>query len=239
MTDSVLYHSRDGIAFITLNRPARRNAIDEDMAGRLETAWQRFEDGADVVAILGGADGNFSSGVDMKDPPRSGSRWAPNLGVRVTKPIIAAVEGYCIAGGMILLQQADLAVTSATAVFSYPESRIGFSKGVASALAARVPHKLAMEMLLLAQTHSAADLHRAGLVNAMVAPGGTADAALAWARTLAANDPDCMRLIKQGVLDMLPKAPGEIAAQLRWASDRLRGNRRIGDPDAAKKDRTA
>ncbi len=235
MTGTVLYASKDGVASITLNRPERKNAINEQMAADLEAAWRRFEEGDDVVAVLSGAGGNFSSGVDLKDPPQSGSRWAPNLGVRTAKPIIAAVEGWCVAGGMILLQQVDLAVAAEDARFCYPEVRIGFSKGVASALAARVPHKLAMEYLLLADEVSAAELHRAGFLNRVLPPAEVLPFARGWAARIAGHDPACLQLVKQGVLDTLPRAPGEIAAQVRWASDRLTGNRRIGDPDARQK----
>lgn len=229
-TDSVVSYAVIGeIALITLNRPAKRNAINEPMAAQLEDAWARFDAGPEVVAVLEGSGESFCAGVDLQDPPQGASRWAPQLGVVTNKPIIAAIEGACIAGGMILLQNCDLAVASADSRFCYPEARIGFSKGVASSLAVRVPHKLAMELLLLGETVSAEHLFRAGLLNRVVAAGESHAVAMAWAERIAAADSACVQFIKAGVQAALPQSPGEIASRVRTASDRLQGNARANN----------
>ncbi|MGW4398035.1 enoyl-CoA hydratase/isomerase family protein [Amycolatopsis nivea] len=222
----VRYESDDGIAVITLERPGKLNAINQAAAAALEQAWHRFDEGPDSVAVLTGAAGAFTAGVDVTDPPQD-SAWAPNLGVTTTKPIVLAVDGWCIGAGMILLQQADLCVATRSSRFRYPEARLGLSRGMATGLAAKIPHKIAMEILLLGRVTTAEELYRAGLVNAIAEEGGALATAREWAAEIAAADQDVVRYLKEGVLATLPRGPGEAAEQARSRAARLPGNQRL------------
>lgn len=222
----VSYESRDGVAIVTIKRPEKLNAISGSIGQQLEDAWLRFENGPDRVAILAGAQGNFTAGMDVSNAPQGGG-WAPNLAVPLSKPVIAAVEGWCIGAGIIALQQVDLAIAASDARFRYPEARIGLTRGYSVGLAAKMPHKLAMELMLLGRITSADALCRAGLVNLVVEPGQALEHALLWARELAEADIDAVRFIKSAVDRTLPRGPGELAERARWESAQLPANRRL------------
>ncbi|SEB81800.1 enoyl-CoA hydratase/isomerase family protein [Rhodococcus koreensis] len=224
--DTVSYESVDNIAIITINRPGKKNAVNSVAAVGLEDAWLRFDRSEDRVAVLTGSEGNFTVGVDVTDPPTT-SAWAPHLGPSTNKPIIAAIDGWCVGAGMILLQQADLSVATTNAKFRYPEARLGLSRGLAAGLATKIPHKLAMEILLLGHVLGPDTLFRAGLVNKVVGPGEVLDVALGWAGEIAASDADAVRFIKEGVLATVPRGAGEHGEHARWLAAQLPGNQRL------------
>ncbi len=151
MNDTPLkYESREGIAIITLNRPEALNAMNEDMVQGLRQAWQRFNDSDDRCAVVHGAgERAFCAGLDMRSNPKEYWRCVPGIGIEVSKPIVTAVFGHCIGSGYVLTQMSDLCVASETAQFSYPEAQIGYSGGMIVGVMGRVPHKIAMEFMLV------------------------------------------------------------------------------------------
>ncbi|WP_165971560.1 enoyl-CoA hydratase/isomerase family protein [Cupriavidus sp. L7L] len=223
----VSYESAQGVARITIRRPRKKNAVNQSVARGLEQAWLRFGESEDRVAVIAGAE-DFTAGIDVGAPPLN-ANWAPNLAVPVRKPVIAAVEGWCIGAGMIMLQQVDLCIAASSARFRYPEARIGLTRGFAVGLAAKVPHKIAMEILLLGRVQSAEDMYRAGLVNRVVEPGQAQTVALDWAREIAEADPHAVSYIKAGVDETVPRGNAEHAERVRWLTEQVPANRRLLD----------
>lgn len=223
MTDSpLLYESRDGIAILTLNRPQKRNAINQDLALALREAWLRFEDGPDRVAILTHAGEHFTGGADIRQPPEDFPACVPNVGVALSKPVVAAVGGYVVGGGIVALQMCDLCVAATDAKFMFPEAKVGFTGAVIAGIAARIPHKVAMELMLLGETIDAQRMYEVGFINRLVPPGQQLDAALAYARRLADNAPLVLQLLREFVDDVVPRGPSAEAARARLAIQRVR-----------------
>ena len=192
MADAVLTESDGGIAVITINRPEARNAVDGEVARGIAAAVDEFDDAGDVrVIILTGAGGTFSAGMDLKgflsgDNPTAGGRGFGGITQRPpAKPMIAAVEGYALAGGFELALSCDLIVASETAKFGLPEVRRGLAAAAGGLLRLprRLPYHLAMEIVLTGEHFPADRLHQAGLVSRLVGAGQ----ALAGARELAAQ----------------------------------------------------
>lgn len=211
MTDCVTYESADDIATITINRPDKLNAINADVETGLAAAWRRFNDGTDRVAIITGAgDRAFSVGKDLSsDAVPDYRRFLPGFDIKVSKPVIAAVNGWCIGGAFTLVQMCDLCVASERARFAYPEPQIGFAGGLVAGLAARIPHKVAMEVMLLGEELSVERAYAVGFVNKVVPPQELMDAARAYARRLADNAPLVLAMLKQFVDDVVPIGPME------------------------------
>jgi len=114
----VTYTSSDSIATITINRPAQMNALNKAVIVGLQSAWRQFENRDDRVAILhASGDRAFSVGADIKDPPREMWQGVPSIGATVTKPVIAAVHGWCIGGAYVIVQMCDLVVAAENTVF--------------------------------------------------------------------------------------------------------------------------
>lgn len=220
----VTYESRERIATITLNRPDKLNAITNEVGDALLAAWQRFNAGEDRVAILTGAgEKAFSAGADL-DAPADFWRFSPGVGLEVEKPIVAAVNGICIGGAVVLVQFCDLCVASQNARFFYPEAKIGLTGGLISSLAARIPHKIAMEFILLGEELTAQRAYEAGLVNKVVPPGELMDAARQYAEKLAGMAPLVLTTLKRFVGSVLPKGPSELAGIARRDLERVAGS---------------
>ena len=212
---TVTYESRDRIALITINRPDKLNALNSDVERDLREAWLRLGDSEDRVAILTGAgDRAFSAGADLRQPPDLW-RCMPGVGVAVDKPLISAINGICVGGAVCLVQFCDLAVMSDSAHFSYPEAKVGICGGLISSLAARIPHKMAMELLLLGDDMSAQRAYEIGMVNRVVPQAELMDAAMEYARRLSENAPLVLSMIKRFVGEVIPKGPSEQAGIAR------------------------
>jgi enoyl-CoA hydratase len=216
--DPVIYESRDDIAVITLNRP-NLNILTVELGEALRQAWLRFNASNDRVAILTGAgEKAFTAGADLGDLPEIW-RFSPGTGVEVEKPIIAAVDGWCVGGGVVLVQFCDLCVATDRAVFRYPEAKVGFSGGMIASIAARMPHKVAMELILLGDDLTAQRAYDVGFVNKVVPPEELMDAAMAYAETLKANAPMVLALMKRFTAQVIPKGPSELAGRARRDTD--------------------
>lgn len=220
MTAPVLYESHDHIARITINRPEKLNALNVAVVEQLEAAWRRFNAGDDRVAVLAGAgDKAFTVGADLKEIPHDLWRAIPGVGVVVDKPIITAVSGWVVGGGFVFAQMSDLLVAAEDTTFLYPEAKVGFSGGLISSLAARIPHKIAMEVILVGEAFSAQRAYEAGFVNKVVPKGQQLEAALDYARKLAAHAPLVLSLLKRFAGEVVPKGPTERAGLARGAVD--------------------
>ncbi|KLN58439.1 enoyl-CoA hydratase/isomerase family protein [Variovorax paradoxus] len=213
--DVVTYESAEGVATIMINRPDRLNAIDEEVEQGLQAAWLHFNSrDEDRVAVLTAAgDRAFSVGRDRSvTAPPDYRRFTPNVVIAVDKPIIGAVSGWCLGGAMVLVQACDLLIAAEDTKFSYPEVKIGFAGGLLCALAGRIPHKIAMEILLLGKEISAQRAYDVGFVNRIVPVGQQVAEAQAMAREMATHSPLVMQMLKRGVGHALPKCPAEEGA---------------------------
>src|SRR5271154_2688965 len=165
MSQAVLYETDGRVALITINRPEKRNALNPAVVEGLHDAWLRFADGPERVAILTGAGGAaFSSGIDLNDVPGDWWRAVPGVGVALDKPVIAATAGWCVGGATVLVAMCDLCIAADNTVFSYPEAKVGYCGGIAANLVSRIPHKVAMEFLLMGRPMSAQRMYDAGFV---------------------------------------------------------------------------
>jgi len=208
----VLVERRGPVTVITLNRPHVRNAIDRATALLLERAFDAFEADPDArVAVLTGAGGAFSSGMDLKAAARGefplSERRGP-LGVAgkpPTKPFIAAVEGPALAGGCELALSADLIVASRESQFGIPEPKRGLvaAAGGVLRLAQRLPRAIALELALTGDPMPAARMAELGLINTVVEPGTAVEAAIELAHRIAVNAPMSVAISKR-IVDESP-----------------------------------
>jgi enoyl-CoA hydratase len=206
MSDEVVVTRRDGVQVITINRPKVRNALNAAVAAGVRDAVDELDSSDDLRAgVLTGAGGTFSAGMDLKaflagETPAIGGRGL--CGITQTpprKPMIAAVEGWALAGGFELVLACDLVVASRAAKFGVPEVKRSLvaAAGGALLLARRIPQAIALEMLLTGDPIDAARAAQVGLVNLVVDEGGALDAAIGLATRIAANGPLAVAATKQ------------------------------------------
>lgn len=205
MDDSLLVSDCEGIRQITLNRPRARNAINRVTALALADALEEFDDMDQLrVAVLHGAGGNFCSGMDLKAFPTEGIPLVPGRGFggiterSADKPLIAAVEGFALAGGFEIALACDLIVAGSGAQFGLPEVTRGLvaAAGGLTRLPRRLPYHLAMSLALTGSMLDADTASRHGLVTMLCDEGSALDAAMGLARTIAANAPLAVRASK-------------------------------------------
>lgn len=201
----------DGIATITLNRPERMNAMDADAYRALSEAWTqvRDDDRIRVALITGAGDRAFSTGADIKSfltaPQDLAEFWLTqkdqllNRGLEVYKPVVAAVNGYCLGGGMTLLLATDIRVASEHASFGLSEVKRGVlaGNGGTQRLLAQLPHAVAMEVLLTGDRFDAATAERWGLVNAVVPHERLLETAMGYAERIVGNAPLAVQASKE------------------------------------------
>ncbi len=189
-SDAVLCQVDGPVAVVTINRPAARNAVNGAVAAGMAAVLDDLDARPDVrVIVLTGAGGTFCAGMDLKgflagENPMAGGRGFAGIVERPpAKPVIAAVEGYALAGGFEVALSCDLIVASEAASFGLPEVTRGLvaAAGGLLRLPRRIPYHLAMEVALTGDHIPAPQLHRAGLINRLVPPGQ----ALAMATELA------------------------------------------------------
>lgn len=194
----------------TINRPQRLNAINAQVARDLQAGFAEFDASDQRVAILTGAGGKaFTSGADVTDLPELW-RCVPTIGITTNKPLICALDGWCVGGGLVMAALADLCVATEATKFSYPEAKVGLTGGMIAALAGRIPHKLAMEIMLLGRTVSGQRAYEMGLVNEIAPPGQHLEVALQMAAEMAAMAPLVLGTLKELVNDhALIRTPAE------------------------------
>lgn len=225
MTDAddapVLLDRQGAVLVITLNRPRARNAVNGAMARALAAAVDEL-DGDDglAVGVLTGAGGSFCSGMDLKGfltgdlPVVEGRGFAGITTTPPDKPLIAAVEGYALAGGCEIALACDLIVASREARFGLPEAKRSLVAGAGGLfrLPQRIPRAIAMEYALTGEHFGAADAHAWGLVNRLTEPGEALAGALELAGRITESGPLAVRATKKIVRD-----GGDWPAEERWA----------------------
>ena len=209
MAEEVLMDVTDGILTVTLNRPKARNAANKALAEGVAAAMDRLDSDDSIrVAILTGAGGTFCSGMDLKafvtgeTPNVEGRGFAGLTEATPRKPLIAAVEGYALAGGLELAISCDLIVAADDAKFGIPEVKRGLAAAAGGLikLPRQIPKRLAMELALTGDFISAQRAYDIGLINEVVPAGTALDAAKALAARIVANGPLAVAISKQVVL---------------------------------------
>ena len=219
----VRYESAGRVATITMDRGSAHNALNNALCDELRQAWLRFRDSDDRVAVLAaGEDAYFSVGADVKDFPVNMWHAVPGLGVELDKPVIAATSGWVVGGGFVLVQMADICVASETTRFIYPEAKIGTTAGGISSVVARMPHKVAMEFLLVGEELSVERAYQIGFVNKIAPKGQHIALAQEMAAKIAANAPLVVQSLKKLARDVMPKGPLETVAEVRRLLDAVR-----------------
>lgn len=208
MTDPapVLVERRDGIQIITINRPGSRNAVDGATARAIAAAVDELDADQELrVGVLTGAGGTFCAGMDLKAWLNDDKPFIPGRGFAgVTmapprKPLIAAVEGWALAGGFELMLACDLAVAGESSRFGVPEVKRGLvaGGGAAMLLPRRIPQAVALELLLTGDPVTADRAAALGLVNRVTPDGEALKGALELAAAIAANGPLAVAVTKQ------------------------------------------
>jgi enoyl-CoA hydratase len=197
--------ARGHVLVITVNRPEARNAFNREMAHDMEAVIDRFEADANLrVAILAAAGTTFCAGQDLKEAATGELAFTARRGgfgimaLPPMKPLIAAVDGQALAGGMELTLCCDLVVASSTSVFGLAEAKRSLVAigGGCFRLPRRLPWPIAMEMILTAQPKSAQEMKHFGYVNSVVEPGAVMAEAMRLAELIAANGPLAVRASK-------------------------------------------
>lgn len=218
MAEPVTVERRGHVQVITISRPEVRNALDGPSARALAAAVDELDaDGELRAGVLTGAGGTFCAGMDLKAYLRGDRPSIPGRGfggITITpprKPLIAAVEGWAVAGGFELMLACDLVVAGEGSRFGVPEVKRGLvpAGGGALLLPRRIPLAVAMELLLTGESVAAARAAELGLVNRVVPDGTALDGALALAGVIAANGPLAVAVTKQIAREQADWPPGE------------------------------
>src|SRR6201997_1629748 len=220
-TDEVLVEQRDRILLITINRPQAKNAINAEVSRGLAEAMDSLDGDAGLsVAILTGAGGSFCAGMDLKAFARGENVVVEGRGMGFTerppvKPLIAAVEGFALAGGTELALATDLIVASTDAAFGIPEVKRGLVAGGGGLLRLpeRIPYAIAMELALTGERLPAVRAKELGLVNALAEPGKVLDAAIELAERITANGPLAVAATKRIIVESRGWSPEEMWAK--------------------------
>ncbi|HET9491743.1 MAG TPA: enoyl-CoA hydratase-related protein [Methylomirabilota bacterium] len=252
---SVLYEQKDRVVTITINRPEAMNAIDPETQQALVEAWMRFrdDDSAWVAILTGAGDRAFSAGADLKkmmpaalsggrgyDPVHHGSYGLGGItrGLEIFKPMIAAINGFCLAGGLEQALACDIRIAASHARFGLTEVRWAIMPGAGGTQ--RLPRTVgltrALQMILTGEQIDAAEALRIGLVNSVVAPSELMPAAHAVAATLCERGPLALRAAKEAVIRglSLPLPDGLrleafLAGTLRGTEDAVEGPRAFAE----------
>lgn len=226
---AVLYERRGPVAWLTLNRPDARNALNRAARDGLYAGFERFaaDEDARVLVLTGAGDQAFCAGGDLKEMADEGLTvpppdFIPYLGrnVHLDKPVVAAVNGIAYGGGFLLAQMCDLCVAVEHARFGVTEARWGRGAPWAAPLPWLIPPRVALEILLTAEPIDARRAYEVGLVNRVVPSGDLRDAVTELAERIAANAPLSVRAGKALVY---------AAAERGW-SDALEEGDRLFEP---------
>ncbi|WP_415239843.1 crotonase/enoyl-CoA hydratase family protein [Zhongshania aliphaticivorans] len=210
MSDEVLVSVEDGVMVVTINRPKAKNAVNLAVAKGIAAAMEELDSNDAIrAAIITGADNTFCAGMDLKAfvtgemPVVEGRGFAGLCEQGPKKPLIAAVEGFALAGGFEIAISCDLVVVANNAKFGIPEAKRGLAAaaGGLMRLPRQIPSRIAMEMALTGDFITAQRAYELGLVNKVVEAGSALEGAKAFARTIAANGPMAVIASKQVVID--------------------------------------
>lgn len=206
----VLVEASEGILTVTINRPAAKNAMTLCAATRIAAALDELDSRDDLrIGILTGAGGTFCAGMDLKGFLRGERPSLPGRGFGgltrkpPSKPLIAAVEGYALAGGFELVLACDLVVASETAQFGVPEVKRGLAAtaGGLMRLPRQLPSRIALELALTGDMFPATRAYQYGLINRLVPAGQTLDEARRLAASIAGNGPLSVAASKRVIIE--------------------------------------
>ncbi|TDD47617.1 crotonase/enoyl-CoA hydratase family protein [Nonomuraea terrae] len=239
MSDEVLVEESGNVAILTLNRPKARNAVNGAVARGVAEALDALDARPDISAyVLTGAGGTFCAGMDLKGfltgdmPVVQGRGFGGLTESPPKKPLVAAVEGYALAGGFELAMACDVIVASSDATFGLPEPKRGLVAGAGGVmrLPRRIPYHVAMEIALTGDHYPASRLYELGLVNRVTEPGRALEGALELARKIAANAPLALAATKRVIiesqdwsLEEMFKKQGEIINPVFGSKDAMEG----------------
>jgi enoyl-CoA hydratase len=209
---SILVETGDGIGVVTINRPQARNAVDRATAEELVAAFRAFDaDQSQSVAILTGAGGTFCAGADLKAIASDDGNRVEETGdgpmgptrMRLSKPVIAAIEGHAVAGGLELALWCDLRVAAEDAIFGVLCRRWGVPlvDGGTVRLPRLIGHSHAMDLILTGREVSGAEAHTMGLANRLAPPGRALAAAIELAEQLVRFPQHCLRADRRSAID--------------------------------------
>lgn len=205
MGDGLLTERRDGVLLVTLNRPAQRNAVDRELSLRLADAMDELDDDPELhVGVLTGTGGHFSAGMDLKAFSTGESIEVQGRGIGgltrtgPRKPVVAAIEGYALAGGFEMALACDILIASETAVFGFPEVTRGLIAGSGGLirLSRRIPYSIAAEYAYTGRRLGSEEAARWGIVNRVVPAGEALAEALGTAGEIARNSPFALNASK-------------------------------------------
>jgi enoyl-CoA hydratase len=248
MSDAVLTDVVDGVLVVTINRPEARNAINTETAVAIGEAMDRLDTDSSLVSgIVTGAGGTFCAGMDLKAflagerPSIPGRGFAGIVEQPPVKPVIAALEGYAIAGGFEIALACDMIVAAEDARFGLPEVKRGLvaAGGGLMRLPQRVPFHLAMEWALTGELIPATRGHEVGLVNQLTPKGGALDEALTLARAIAANGPLAVAASKRIIVEAPEWPAAEMFDRQRQVSEPVRSSEDAREGATAFKEKRA
>ena len=228
------------VSIIRINRPEKLNAISSGVAIELQQAFETFDASDQRVAILSGTgERAFTAGADVTDLPELW-RCIPTVGFKTDKPIIAATSGWCIGGGIVMVMMCDLMVSTENTQFYYPEAKLGVTGGMISSLVSRMPHKLAMEVMLLGTKVGAQRAYDVGFINRVTENGGHEAEAIAMAQELVNSAPLVIATLKHFVNDIImPAGPVERMVAVSQQLAKVRGSSDLKEGVAAYKEKRA
>jgi enoyl-CoA hydratase/carnithine racemase len=201
--------SSEGITTVTMARADKRNALNQALCDELGEAYRKFEAGGDRVAVLQADGPAFCVGADLKDPPAAMWKAVPHVSHPLTKPVISATQGWVIGGAICMVMTCDLMVCADTTRFMYPEAKVGVFGGLMPGIVSRMPHKVAMELLLLGEELGVKRAYDVGFVNKIVPLGEERQEARRMARIIADSAPLVIRTLRDFALQTLPRGPAE------------------------------
>ena len=239
MSDEVLTSAENGILIVTLNRPEAKNAANKALAEGVAAAMDELDGNDELrVAILTGAGGTFCSGMDLKafvsgeTPQIPGRGFAGLTESSPKKPLIGAVEGYALAGGLELAISCDMLIAADNSMFGIPEAKRGLAAAAGGLLKLprQIPSRIAMELALTGDFITAERAYELGLINKVVPAGTALDAAKELAAKIVANGPLAVAASKQVILEQgdwsqseMFKKQNEIVTPIFTSEDALEG----------------
>jgi enoyl-CoA hydratase len=233
---AVLTERRDGVLLVTLNRPEARNAVNRALAEGIAAALDELDGTPELrVGILTGAGRGFCAGMDLKAFTQGEAPYAADRGFAgivqrpPDKPLIAAIEGFAVAGGLEVALACDLIVAARGARLGIPEVKRGLvaSAGALLRLPRRIPYHVAMELALTGEPIDADRAAQLGLVTRLAEPGAAVDTALELAAVLVANGPLALAATKRIVVEQAAWSPDEA-----WERQREIAGPVMGSEDA-------
>ena len=229
--DAVLREHRSRILIITLNRPDQRNAVDAAVAQGVAAALEELDGDPELsLGIVTGAGKGFCSGMDLKafragERPHVPGRGFAGIVERASdKPLIAAIEGFAVAGGLEVALACDLIVAARGARLGIPEVKRSLvaAGGALLRLPRTLPRNVAMELALTGELIDAERAYELGLVNRLAEPGAALEVALELAETIAANGPLALAATKRIMVESVDWPEAEFFARQRKINDPVR-----------------